>query len=67
MSAEELYIKNIESGIRSIKLKNTPPKDTLAPASLIRLKTVNIGMYESYIEKYKTAVAEYKKKNNETE
>ena len=61
MTAEEMYVKNIENGIRAIRMRTKAPKDTLAPVSLNKLKQLNEGLYVDYIEKYKTAVAEYNK------
>lgn len=61
MSAEEMYVKNIESGIRAIRMGVKAPKDTLAPVSLNKLKGLNEGLYDDLIKKYKTAVEEYNK------
>jgi len=63
MSAEDLYIRNIQNGIRAMKLSNTAPNDTAAPASLNRLKLVNEGLYQDWLKKYQTALQEYKQKN----
>jgi len=65
MSAEELYIRNIQNGIRAMKLGNTAPKDTAAPASLNRLKSVNEGLYKDWLIKYQDALKDYKKKNED--
>jgi hypothetical protein len=58
---EETLIKNIENGIRSIRL-GTEPKEVKVGYSLNKLKFVNEGMYEHYMEKYKEVLAEYKNK-----
>ena len=63
MTAEELYIKNIENGIRAIRLGTKKPSETLAPVSLNKLKQINIGLYEDYLAKYKRILADYNKRN----
>lgn len=63
LTSEELYVKNIENGIRAIRLGVKAPKDTLAPWSLNKLKSVNEGLYEDYLEKYKNALKEYQRRN----
>ena len=66
MTAEELYIKNIEAGIRAIRMGTKEPSDTRAPVSLNKLKEVNVGLYEDYLAKYKRVLADYhnRKQNN---
>lgn len=64
MTVEELYIKNIENGIRAIRLGTKKPSETLAPVSLNRLKQINIGMYEDYLAKYKRILADYNKRKD---
>ena len=59
---EEILIKNIENGIRSIRL-GTEPKEAKVGYSLNKLKFVNVGLYEDYMEKYKEVLAEYKNKH----
>lgn len=59
MTAEELYIKNIENGLRAIKMGVKAPKDTLAGVSLNKLKVINEGLYCDYMAKYKKAVQDY--------
>jgi hypothetical protein len=63
MKAEELYIKNIESGIRAIRMGSKEPNDTRAPVSLNKLKEVNVGLYEDYLAKYKRVLADYNSRN----
>ena len=63
MTAEELYIKNIEAGIRAIRMGTKEPSETRAPVSLNKLKEVNVGLYEDYLAKYKNVLADYEKKN----
>ena len=57
---EKQLIDLIEKGIRQIK-KGTAPKDTKAGYALNKLKPINPYMYEDLMEKYKEALAEYKK------
>lgn len=61
-TAEELYIRNIENGIRAIRMGLKEPKDTLAPHSLNKLKQINVGLYEDYLEKYKNVIKEHQKR-----
>jgi hypothetical protein len=63
MNAEELYIKNIESGIRAIRMGSKEPNDTRAPVSLNKLKEVNVGLYEDYLAKYKRVLVDYNSRN----
>lgn len=58
---EEILIKNIENGIRSIRL-GTEPREAKVAYSLNKLKFVNEGLYIDYMEKYKEVLAEYKNK-----
>lgn len=60
MSAEELYIKHIENGIRSIKNGSKTLKEAKVGVSLMKLKEVNEGLYMDYLEKYKKVVANLK-------
>ena len=63
MSAEQTYIKNIENGIRAIRLGNKKPQDVNINSQLEKLKTVNDGMYEDLNKKYVTVVNEFNKIN----
>jgi len=65
MSTEDLCIKNIEAGIRALRLRTKTPKETNVGFNLNKLKEVNIGMYEEYLAKYKVALEEYKKNSDE--
>ena len=62
MTAEELYIKNIEAGIRAIRMGTKEPSETRAPVALNKLKEVNFGLYEDYLAKYKNVLADYEKR-----
>ena len=53
MGGEELYIKHIENGIRSIENGTKTIKEANVGMSLNKLKEVNIGLYEDYLKKYK--------------
>jgi hypothetical protein len=61
MTSEEIYIKNIENGIRALKMRTKTPSEANVGFSLNKLKLVNIGLYEDYIQKYKKALEEYNK------
>lgn len=58
-SFEEELIRKIEAGIRALRLRTKEPKDTGCAVALNRLKEINVGMYEEYLQKYKKALAEY--------
>jgi len=60
MSAEELYIKHIENGIRSILNGSKSVKEANVGISLNKLKQVNEGLYEDYLKKYKEVLANRK-------
>ena len=62
MTTEEIHIKNIENGIRALKLRTKNPSETQVGVFLNKLKGLNIGMYEELLEKYKEALEDYKKK-----
>jgi hypothetical protein len=61
MTSEELYVKNIEAGIRAIRLRTKSPKEAGVGYSLNKLKEVNVGLYEDYLAKYKRVVEDYNK------
>lgn len=63
-TAEEMYIRHIENGIRAIRMGTKEPKDTLAPVSLNKLKEINEGLYKDYLEKYKNVIKEYQKRKS---
>lgn len=60
MSAEEMYIRHIENGIRSIVSGTKTVKEANVGMSLNKLKTVNEGLYEDYLKKYKEVLANRK-------
>lgn len=65
MTSEELYVKNIEAGIRAIRLRTKSPKEAGVGYSLNKLKEVNVGLYEDYLGKYKKVVEDYNKGGNQ--
>jgi len=63
MSGEQIYIKNIENAIRSIKLGSKKPSEVNVSANMVRLKAVNEGMHDELMQKYKQAVTDYNNKH----
>lgn len=59
---EEILIKNIENGIRGIKLGTKTPETAKVGQSLNRLKGINEGMYQDYLKKYIDTVNQIKDK-----
>jgi len=66
MTLEDLCIKNIDNGLRAIRL-GVAPKDTLAPHSLNALKKLNPGLHADYMKKYVAAVKDYNTKTPKDE
>lgn len=62
-SGEEVYIRNVENGIRGLKLGTKTPETCNVGPSLNRLKTVNEPMYLELMERYKKAVKDWHEKN----
>lgn len=62
MSMEDLYIRNIENGIRGIRLGSKTPADANVGSPLNKLKALNPGMHDDLMAKYKNVVEEYNKK-----
>ena len=60
-TCEELYIKNVESGIRGIRIGGKKPSDVASSVAtnFNRLKSVNLPMYEDLMEKYDEVVRVY--------
>ncbi len=65
MSLEDLLIKNIENGIRGIRLGTKKPNEVKVGYNLNRLSKVNEGMFEDYLEKYKRVLKDYHHKNKD--
>lgn len=63
MGAEETYIKNIENGIRGLRLRSKTPSQVNVGSNLNRLKILNEGLYDEYLTKYTKALKEYNKHN----
>lgn len=61
-SCEEMYIKNVENGIRGIRLGTKKPEDisTVISSNLNRLNKINEGMFEDLLKKYENVVNDYK-------
>ena len=63
MGAEETYIKNIENGIRGLRLRSKTPSEVNVGSNLNRLKILNEGLYDEYLTKSTKALKEYNKHN----
>jgi len=61
-SCEEIYIKNVENGIRGIRLGAKKPEDVayVVSSNLNRLNKVNEGMFEDLLKKYENVVNDYR-------
>ena len=59
MTGEDVYVNNIENGLKALRLKSKTPKDTNIAVNLNKLKTVNEGLYQDYLTKYKKALEAY--------
>ena len=57
---EEIYINNINNGIRAIKLGMKTPETANVGINLNKLKPLNEGMYQDLLAKYVKQVNEYK-------
>lgn len=62
MTIEENSIRHIENGLRALRLRSKSPLELKMGVYLNKLKELNIGLYEDYLEKYKKALENYKKK-----
>lgn len=58
---EEQLIKKLNGLISAIKLGTITPKDAGAGALFIKLKALNLGMYEELMAKYKITLDSLKK------
>ena len=58
MSSEDHYIKNTENAIRTLKLGTKEKSEVMKTVgfNLSKLKSVNEGMYEELLGKYKVAL-----------
>jgi hypothetical protein len=61
---EDNYIKNIENAIRGIRLNTKTPQDVGATVSsnMEKLKSLNEGMAEELMKKYKNVTEDYNKR-----
>ena len=64
-TTEDLLIKKIEGAIRGIRMGNKEPKDVASEVShaFARLKTLNEGMHDDLMTKYKNVVKDRSKNN----
>lgn len=62
MKSEDLYIKNIENGIRAIRMGTKEPKDVNVGLNLAKLKPLNEGMHDDLLKKYKNVMEDYNKR-----
>ena len=62
-TTEDILIKKIEGAIRGIRMGNKEPKDVASEVShaFARLKTLNLGMAEDLMDKYKNVMADRNK------
>lgn len=63
MSIEEILINKIEASIRGIRIGTKKPKDVAH--SFAKLKTVNEGMHDDLMVKYKNVIGDFNKKHKE--
>ena len=61
---EEVYIKVIEGGIRSIRLGIKSPSEARLSQTFEKLKKINEGMAAELMEKYKNVVKDYNNRKN---
>jgi hypothetical protein len=60
---EDIYIKNIENATRAIRLGTKQPSDVAHVATqFTKLKSLNEGMHDDLMAKYKNVVADHNKK-----
>lgn len=59
---EEILIKNIENGIRAIKLGTKTPITANLSGHFSKLKPLNEGLYQDLLKKYGNVVNEFNKK-----
>lgn len=65
MTTEDILIKKIKDATRAIRLGNKTPKDVALEVShsFARLKTLNVGMHDELMGKYKNVVNDYNQKH----
>lgn len=62
-TSEDLFIRNIENGIRGLKLGTKTLETCNVAENLNRLRGVNAGLYTDYLNQYTHAANDYKRKN----
>lgn len=62
MSYEQQLITKIEAATRAVKDKRKSPKEANLASFFIALKSINIGMHDDLIKKYKLACELYNTK-----
>jgi hypothetical protein len=64
MSCEEIYIRNVENGIRGIRLGAKKPEDVAEAVAnnLNRLNKVNEGIYQDLSVKYYNVIKDYERR-----
>ena len=59
-TGEDLYVKNLDNGLRAMRLGTKKPLEELnMEGNLNRLKKTNFGLFEDYFDKYQKALKEY--------
>jgi len=61
-SVEECIVKNIEGGIRGIKMGTKKPQDMNLNQSFDRLSKINEALCDDLISKYENVLSDYRKK-----
>lgn len=61
-SCEEIYVSKVEAGIRSIRMGSKTPNEAQVPVWLNKLRLVNDGLYDDYMQKYKNIMKDYEKR-----
>ena len=61
-SIEEIYVRNIENGIRGIHCGTKKPEDLSVHTDLKKLQSINDGLYEDLCDKYYNTLDSYRKK-----
>jgi hypothetical protein len=62
---EDIYIRNIENGIRAIRLKTKTPDQVNVLDNLKRLQLVNVGMAGELQGKYENCLKEFKRREKQ--
>jgi hypothetical protein len=65
-SCEEIYVSRIEAGIRSIRMGTKTPNEAQVGLWLGKLKPLNDGLYDDFMEKYKNIMKDYEKRKKKS-